>query len=110
RRHTASGSSIPRCRSLARATPLVGGLRQRDLGGDGFHPYRRIVEHGAAEGWGRVVAGQRVDADAALEIGVRPYALDDHHTGLHAVEQLGVDHDLATLVAEPHPRALHNAK
>ena len=52
-------------------------------------PDRGVVEHGAAVGVAGLGAGQRVDADAALEVLVRPDPLDDDHAALLARRAAG---------------------
>src|SRR3546814_8521315 len=70
------------------------------------HPDRGIVEGGATIGLGRIGAGQRIDADAFLESGMRPDAFDDHHAAPHAIEQSGMQLHGTAVVAEPHSIAI----
>src|SRR6202012_187258 len=45
-------------------------------------------------------AGQGVDADALLEGGIGPDALDHNHAALNAVESTRMKHDRAAVIAE----------
>ena len=66
-------------------------------------PHRGVVEHRAAPRRARIVAGQRIDADAAFERLARPDALRDQHTRLQSFGQPRMQHHLAARIAEPHP-------
>src|SRR5690606_22910070 len=68
-----------------------------------------VVEHRAAVGPARVGGGHGVDADASLEVAVRPDALDDHHAALLAFLRPGLDDRLAALVADLDAVALGDA-
>src|ERR1017187_1969944 len=58
--------------------------------GNPAYPYRRVVEHRAAVGPPGLGADEGIDADAALEIGIGPDALDHDHARLQAVEGFGM--------------------
>src|SRR6185312_17132203 len=72
------------------------GSRSSDLA----DPDGGVVEHRAAVRPARIGRRHGIDADAALELGVRPDTLDDHDAALLAGLGPGVHDRLAALVAD----------
>src|SRR6185437_8753576 len=72
-------------------------------------PHRRVMEHRAAVGPAGVRRRDGVDADAGLEVAVRPDALDDHDAALMPLLRPGMNDRLAALVADTDAIALGDA-
>ena len=68
------------------------------------------MDGGAAIGRRRIGAGQHIDALAPFMRAVRPDAFGDHHAPLHAVEEPGVQHQVAAPVADLDAAAILDAE
>ena len=96
------------CLAIRRTTSGI--FRRQCMPPLGAQPHRGVMEHRATHRRCGIVAGQRVDADATFERGVRPHALRHHDARLQTIEQARMQHDLAARIAEPHPVAIGDAE
>src|ERR1700729_3692183 len=83
---------------------------ERHIRSGGAQPYRGIVKYRATHRRSWIITGQRVDADAAFECGIRPYTLRHQDAGLQTVEQVRMKHDFAARVAEPYAIAVRDTE